>query len=112
MQDRIDDEYDFPLACADLAYPEARMDIEYDGDVHFNRRNGASDRQRDVILAGYGWLTVHFLRDDLDAAQTPHRITHLLRTRGHTGVLSDLPPDPVLHAELYRTGLPNLIKSR
>lgn len=77
----IVDEYGFELARADLAYPEAKLAIEYDGDVHFDRRGGQRDRQRDVILAGYGWLTVRFVRDDLDAAQTPYRVEHLLRTR-------------------------------
>jgi len=34
----ITDEYDFPLARVDLAYPAAKLAIEYDGAHHFDAR--------------------------------------------------------------------------
>jgi len=88
VQYRIEDEQGFVLARADLAYPAAKLAIEYDGDTHFSRQHGESDRQRDAELAGYGWLTLRLGPDDVGAAQTYRRIDDLLAQRspaGHRG---------------------------
>lgn len=81
VQYRISDEYGFVLARADLAYPGAKLALEYDGAVHFDRNAAHHDRQRDAILAGHGWLTVRLCADDLYAAQTVQRIDSLLAQR-------------------------------
>jgi very-short-patch-repair endonuclease len=81
VQYRIEDEHGFVLARADLAYPSAKLAIEYDGDTHFSRRRGETDRQRDAVLAGYGWLTLRLGPDDVGAAQTYQRIDDLLADR-------------------------------
>jgi hypothetical protein len=81
VQYRISDEYGFVLARADLAYPGAKLALEYDGAVHFDRNAAHHDRQRDAILAGHGWLTIRLCADDLCAAQTVQRIDSLLARR-------------------------------
>lgn len=82
VQYRILDEYGFPLARADLAYPHVKLAIEYDGADHFTDRMGRRDRHRDAVLAGYGWLTMRFVDHDLDARpQTVQRVARQLRMR-------------------------------
>lgn len=54
----IRDEHGFPLARADLAYPDARVDIEYDGAKHYDRLQHLRDRDRDSLLATHGWETL------------------------------------------------------
>jgi len=81
VQHKIEDEHGFVLARVDLAYPTAKLAIEYDGDTHFDRRRGESDRQRDAELAGHGWLMLRLGPDDVGAAQTYRRIDDLLAQR-------------------------------
>ncbi|MDN5915969.1 MAG: DUF559 domain-containing protein [Pseudonocardia sp.] len=45
----------------DLAYPEAKLAIEYDGEEH----DDALDRARDVHTAALGWHTLRLLKRDL-----------------------------------------------
>lgn len=47
----------------DLAYPEALLAIEYDGEGH----DDALDRDRDLRTAALGWETLRLLRRDLTA---------------------------------------------
>ncbi|GAA5160824.1 hypothetical protein GCM10023321_44140 [Pseudonocardia eucalypti] len=47
-----------PIARVDLAYPAAKLAIEYDGEVHFDARARARDLRRDNELARYGWHTM------------------------------------------------------
>lgn len=78
----ISDEYGFPLGRADLAYPQAKLAIEYDGAHHFNASRARRDRQRDAELAGYGWLTLRLTEDDVLAMpQTVSRVRTLLTQR-------------------------------
>jgi len=58
VQHRVLDERGFPLARVDLAYPPARLAIEYDGSGHLERRRWSRDRARDTTLAGEGWQTL------------------------------------------------------
>ncbi|HTF48102.1 MAG TPA: DUF559 domain-containing protein [Pseudonocardia sp.] len=82
VQYRVVDAYGYPLARVDLAYPEAKLALEYDGAVHFERHRAIRDRQRDAELAGYGWLTLRLTPDDLfTMPQTTHRIRDLLALR-------------------------------
>jgi hypothetical protein len=81
VQYRILDEYSFVLARVDLAYPDAKLALEYDGSTHFNRRRADADRQRDAILAGHGWQTLRLGAEDIGAAQTSQRVRDLLALR-------------------------------
>ena len=82
VQFRVVDEYGFVLARVDLAYPEAKLAIEYDGAVHFTPAQARRDRQRDAELASLGWLTLRLGPDDLLAMpQTVLRIRTLLAQR-------------------------------
>jgi hypothetical protein len=65
VQHEILDEYGFVLARADLAYPDARLAIEYDGAGHFDRDRLDRDRFRDIELAGQGWETVRLVSEDV-----------------------------------------------
>ena len=86
MQYRFVDEYEHVLARIDLAYPQVKLAIEYDGAVHFTVAAGKRDRHRDAVLAGYGWLTMRMTDDDLWALpQTVQRVAHQLRIRGVVG---------------------------
>jgi very-short-patch-repair endonuclease len=82
VQYRVIDEHGFVLARVDLAYPEAKLALEYDGNSHFSRQRATVDRQRDAELAGIGWLTIRLGPDDVGAAQTVQRVAHLLTQRG------------------------------
>lgn len=46
------------VARVDLAYPDAKLAIEYDGAAHFDARQRAHDLRRDNELARYGWHTM------------------------------------------------------
>ena len=71
----IADEHGFPLARVDLAYPVAKLAIEYDGAHHFDAQRARLDRQRDAELAGLGWRTLRLIDDDVLAMpQTVHRV--------------------------------------
>jgi hypothetical protein len=82
VQYRILDEYGFVLARVDLAYPDSKLAVEYDGSAHFDARRARLDRQRDAELAGYGWQTLRLVADDIwTMPQTVHRIRALLELR-------------------------------
>jgi len=81
VQFRVLDEHGFVLARVDLAYPDARLAIEYDGAVHLGRRRWIRDRERDATLAVAGWQTLRLGHDDLGMRQTVHRVAELLAAR-------------------------------
>jgi very-short-patch-repair endonuclease len=82
-QYRVVDEWDQVMARVDLAYPGAKLALEYDGAGHVDPRRTRRDKQRDAELAGYGWLTVRLLDDDLLALRrTVQRVAGLLDLRG------------------------------
>ncbi|MDT7633747.1 MAG: hypothetical protein QOI50_5677 [Pseudonocardiales bacterium] len=84
VQYPIVDEHGFTLARVDLAYPAARLAVEYDGALHFDRRRAELDRQRDSLLARYGWETVRLIADDVGIGlfQTTCRVRDILELRG------------------------------
>lgn len=57
----------------DLAYPEVKLAIEYDGEDH----DDALDRARDVVTSARGWHTVRLLRRDV--VTTPARTVGAVR---------------------------------
>jgi hypothetical protein len=77
------DEYGFELARADLAYPAAKLAIEYDGSTHFEPSRARRDRERDGELAGIGWQTLRLAADDVGIGmlQTTQRAARLLELR-------------------------------
>ncbi|MDT7590340.1 MAG: hypothetical protein QOE32_7890 [Pseudonocardiales bacterium] len=77
------DEYGFELARADLAYPAAKLAIEYDGSTHFEPSRARRDRERDGELAGIGWQTLRVVADDVGIGmlQTTQRVARLLELR-------------------------------
>lgn len=80
-QFRVRNEYGVVVARVDLAYPEAKPALEYDGIEHYTRARAERDRARDAELAGLGWETVRVGRDDVDAARTVALVRDLLVTR-------------------------------
>jgi hypothetical protein len=88
VQYRVCDERGSELARVDLAYPEARLAIEYDGVDEFGAdelaRGVARDRMRDGELAGHGWQTLRLDADDVDIElpRTARRVEQLLALRG------------------------------
>ena len=60
----------------DLAYPELRIAIEYDGMWHGERGAFLSDRRRLNRLVAAGWLVVHVTAEDLDR---PERLLARIR---------------------------------
>lgn len=57
----------------DLAYPEVKLAIEYDGEDH----DDALDRARDVVTSARGWHTIRLVRRDVVA--TPARTLAAIR---------------------------------
>jgi very-short-patch-repair endonuclease len=52
------------VARFDLAYPAARLAIEYDGDETHRHRRGP-DNHRDIAAAALGWETMRFEAADV-----------------------------------------------
>ncbi|RBY80109.1 hypothetical protein DQ239_03190 [Blastococcus sp. TF02-09] len=53
------------VARVDLAYPELRIAVEYDGLWHADRRAFLDDRRRVNRLVAAGWVVLHVTADDL-----------------------------------------------
>ncbi len=79
------------LARADLAYPEFKLLLEYQGDHH---RTDRAQWRRDIGRVGgvedHGWQMLQFTDDDLrNPVELIARIERRLRSRGWTGALAD-----------------------
>jgi len=83
VQYEVRDEYGFVLARVDLAYPDAKLAIEYDGATHFDRNRADLDRRRDATLASHGWETLRVVRDDVESGmpQIARHVDTLLALR-------------------------------
>lgn len=85
-QYKIVDEHGFVLARVDLAYLEAKLALEYDRYNHLERWRWERDRERDTLLAGYGWETRRFGANDLRAIhRTASIVRNLLARRTPSG---------------------------
>lgn len=73
VQHRLRDERADVDVRFDLAYPEAKLAIEYDGAAH----DDVLDRARDLRTAALGWHTLRLLRPDL--TRTPARTVAVVR---------------------------------
>jgi very-short-patch-repair endonuclease len=71
------------LAWLDLAYPQVRLGIEYDGDVHLDPLRAVRDKRRDGALGEQGWLVLHFTKSDVLARpdRTVLRVRRVLADR-------------------------------
>jgi very-short-patch-repair endonuclease len=49
----------------DLAYPERRLAVEYDGDDHRSQRRARLDLVREAALAAAGWRVLRFDADEV-----------------------------------------------
>jgi hypothetical protein len=83
LQYRIADDDGTILARVDLAYPGARLALEFDGRDHFDDEQGRHDRLRDLRLDELDWCTMRFTRDDvfLTPQDTVRRVRHRLNAR-------------------------------
>ena len=54
-----------PTFRLDLAYPQARVGIEYDGRSHLDRERLRADRRRINWLDAHGWTMRYFTDQDL-----------------------------------------------
>ncbi len=81
------------LARADLAYPEFKILLEYQGDHHRTDRNQwRRDIRRTGSVEDHEWQMLQFTDDDLqNPVDLIARIERRLRKRGWTGKLTPLP---------------------
>ncbi len=71
------------VARVDLAFPELRVAVEYDGAWHGRPGEPARDRRRHNALVAAGWTVVHVTAADLHApARVVASVTALLGERG------------------------------
>jgi len=64
-QYRVYDPDDLLVARLDLAYPTAKLGIEYDGAHHRSHTEFAGDLRRDNRLDELGWIVLRFSADEL-----------------------------------------------
>jgi uncharacterized protein DUF559 len=84
------------LARVDLAYPAARLAIEYDGSAHFDPGQRARDLRRDNELAARGWHTMRIDKAQATTglARTVRNISATLARRvRHEFSLGDVTPE-------------------
>jgi hypothetical protein len=79
VQYRLSDGHGVLVARFDLAYPQARLGIEYDGADHFDEEHSRRDRSRDLRAGDLGWQTLRFTRDDY--YRTPRSTVALVTRR-------------------------------
>jgi len=82
LQHEVFDRYGFVVARLDLAYPEVKLAIEYDGvDPHRGRR--VLDNRRDMAVAELGWETMRFGHEDIwtEPRATAARVHRMLDVR-------------------------------
>jgi very-short-patch-repair endonuclease len=63
----------------DLAYPERRIAVEYDGDDHRTQRRARSDLIREAALSAAGWWVLRFDSDEV--LFRPDRIVAAVRAK-------------------------------
>ncbi|NJC68699.1 DUF559 domain-containing protein [Planosporangium thailandense] len=82
-------QYPVPMANArlDLAYPELRLGIEYDGDHHRDRRQFQRDVARLNRLRLLGWTVLRFTADDV--FRNPDRVATQVRAALRPHVLGN-----------------------
>ncbi|MEJ3743767.1 DUF559 domain-containing protein [Actinomycetes bacterium KLBMP 9797] len=68
----------------DLAYPDLRIAIEYEGDHHRERVHFQQDVHRLNALRALGWLVLRFTADDVlrNPERTVRQVVAAIRERG------------------------------
>jgi hypothetical protein len=96
VQHVVRDDRGFLLARVDLAYPDAMLALECDDSAAFDVRQMLRERQRDALLAGYGWVTLRLVPDEVGVGilQTAHRVQGLLARRRGLGGGPGVPSVP------------------
>ena len=65
VQHPVRDENAEVVARLDLAYPDARLGIEYDGAQHRTQRRAMRDMDRQAVLPSLGWRVLRFTAADV-----------------------------------------------
>lgn len=83
VQYQVCDAHDHVIARVDLAYPAAKLALEYDGEVHDDPLVRERDRLRDHDLGDLGWRVVHLRGQDVlhTMAHTAARVRAWLARR-------------------------------
>lgn len=77
----VADEHGGWIGRPDLAYEDAKVAIQYEGDVHrITRKRWRSDIARDEVLGDHGWVVVRVTADDL---HSPSRLCDRVRRAIH-----------------------------
>jgi very-short-patch-repair endonuclease len=53
------------VAAADMAWPERKVLVEFDGDVHRERKTFVTDRRRQNRVVAAGWFILRFTSADV-----------------------------------------------
>jgi very-short-patch-repair endonuclease len=53
------------VAAADMAWPERKVLVEFDGDVHRERKSFVTDRRRQNRVVAAGWFILRFTSADV-----------------------------------------------
>lgn len=71
------------VAYVDLAYPDRRIAIEYEGEDHFERERAKRDTRRGTRLVDLGWAVFRYLASDVYSSpeRTVGEVREALRTR-------------------------------
>ena len=72
----------------DIAWPEVRFGLEYDGDHHRDPRSFAADIRRQELVQDIGWSLMRATRDDLfrDPQALVLRVASRLAERGSPSI--------------------------
>lgn len=73
-----------PVLWPDAAYPEFRIGLQYDGEVHAGSGQYLKDIRRQETAALYGWLEVRVSKDDLQG-ERPAVVPKVLRALNSRG---------------------------
>jgi very-short-patch-repair endonuclease len=82
VQHRVCDGWGREIARLDLAYPDLKLGLEYDGDASHRERR-TRDNHRDMAVAELGWETMRFGNEDiyLTPAATAARVSRMREAR-------------------------------
>jgi very-short-patch-repair endonuclease len=65
LQHPVRDVAGLVVAEADMAWPERKLLVEFDGDVHRERKTLVRDRRRQNRLVAEGWIILRFTSADV-----------------------------------------------
>ncbi|OMQ16003.1 hypothetical protein A7K94_0205590 [Modestobacter sp. VKM Ac-2676] len=77
LQHRVLDDQGCQIGFGDMAWPERRVLVEFDGDVHRERRVFVADLRRQNRLVLEGWVVLRF--SSADVRGRPHEVVAAVR---------------------------------